>query len=333
MDLQLLDGWIPIRIYWQQSQTMVDWCYLGTRRFSEPFFEQTIQQCLWQPFNVLFRHQTPIETLAELQAARPGLAPTGFTFHMSRCGSTLVAQMLAALPQNIVISEAGPIDTVLRANLRDQHATEEQRASWLRGLIGALGQARDTCERHLFVKFDSWSIFDLPLIRRAFPKMPWIFMYRDPVEVMVSQARQRGSQMLPGTLDPGALGLDFATATLMPLDEYCARVLGAICEAATRYYRPGAARLVDYRQLPDAVWSSLAELFGVRYTPEEVESMRGVARFDAKHPGLAFAQDSAARPQIATDEIRALADRWVRPFYDRLEALNDTGGATDAEES
>lgn len=333
MDLQLLDGWIPIRIYRQQSQAMVDWCYLGARRFNESFFEQTIQQCLWQPFNVLFRHQTPIETLAELQAARPGLAPTGFIFHMSRCGSTLAAQMLAALPQNIVISEAGPIDTVLRANLRDPHVTDEQRATWLRGLVGALGQPRDGRERHLFVKFDSWSILDLPVIRRAFPQTPWIFMYRDPVEVMVSQARQRGSQMLPGVLDPRVLGLDFAAAQQIPLDEYCARVLAAICEAATQYYRPGDARLVHYRQLPDAVWSSLAELFEVCYTAEEVACMRRAAQFDAKRPALEFASDSAAKRKLATEEIRALADRWVRPFYDRLEALNDVGGATDAEES
>ena len=35
---------------------------------------------------------------------------------MSRCGSTLVSQMLAALPQNIVISEAAPIDAVVQLN-------------------------------------------------------------------------------------------------------------------------------------------------------------------------------------------------------------------------
>ena len=234
MDLELLNGWIPIHIYWQQSQVMVDWCYLGTQRFREPFFEQTLQQLLWQPFNMLFRHQTPIETLAKLQDAQPGLPPSGFIFHMSRCGSTLTAQMLAALPKNIVISEADPIDRVLRANLGHTRIAEEQRAIWLRGLIGALGQVRNAGERQLFIKFDSWNILDLPVIRRAFPQTPWIFLYRDPVEVMVSHGRQRGSQMLPGVLDPRALGMDLATVQQVSLDEYCARVLAAVCEAATR---------------------------------------------------------------------------------------------------
>lgn len=324
MDLRLLDGWIPIRIYSQGSQAMVDWCFLGTRRFSESFFEQTIQSLLWQPFNLLFRHQTPIGTLAELQDARPGLPPSGFIFHMSRCGSTLTAQMLAALPQNIVISEAPVIDSVLRANPHGTNPTEEQRVTWLRGLIGALGQVRNAGERHLFIKFDSWSILDLPVIRAAFPETPWIFMYRDPVEVMVSQARQRGSQMLPGVLVPSLLGLDFDSARQISPDEYSARVLAALCEAATRYYEPGAARLIHYRQLPDAVWTSLARHFGVQYTQEEIEHMRTVTQFDAKHPGLTFEQDSAAKQQLATGEIRALAERFVRPWYDRLEALNNT---------
>ena len=332
MDLQLLEGWIPIRIYWQGSQAMVDWCYLGTQRFSESFFEHTIQKCLWQPFNLMFRHQTPIETLAELQDARPGLPPSGFIFHLSRCGSTLTAQMLAALPQNIVISEAPLIDTALRAHLRDTRVTEEQRATWLRGLINALGQARNPGERHLFIKFDSWSILDLPVIRQAFPDTPWIFLYRDPVEVMVSQIRQRGSQMLPGVLDSHSLGLDFATARQISPEEYCARALAAICEAATRYYQPGAAQLVHYRQLPDAVWSSLAQFFGVCYTAEEVERMNTAAQFDAKHAGLTFEQDSIAKQQLATDEIRTLVERFVRPWYDRLEELRNTEGVIHAEQ-
>ena len=92
------------------------WCYLGEDRFVAPFFEQTISRHSRTPFNLPFPHVTPLAALAELQAADPGLPPTGFIFHMSRCGSTLVAQMLAALPQNIVISEAGPVDAVLHAN-------------------------------------------------------------------------------------------------------------------------------------------------------------------------------------------------------------------------
>src|SRR5215208_1425097 len=110
-----LAGWVPIRLYREQSSAFVDWCYPGERRFTDPFFDQTVEQCLRHPFNLLFRHQTPIETLGQRHESHPGLPPAGFIFHLSRCGSTLITQMLAALAKNVVISEAAPIDSVLRA--------------------------------------------------------------------------------------------------------------------------------------------------------------------------------------------------------------------------
>ena len=110
------DGWVPIRVYGapgHPGQPFVDWCYLGTDAFIEPFFEDTIRRMLRRPFNLLFRHQTPIDALGEWHAAQPGLPPTGFIFHMSRCGSTLAARLLAALPRNVVISEAADRKSVV----------------------------------------------------------------------------------------------------------------------------------------------------------------------------------------------------------------------------
>jgi hypothetical protein len=52
-------------------------------------------------------------------------------------------------------------------------------------MVAALGQAR-AGETRLFLKLDCWHMRDLPLFRRAFPNTPWVFLYRDPVEVLVS---------------------------------------------------------------------------------------------------------------------------------------------------
>jgi len=108
-------GWLPIRAVWQRDQLYVHWSHFGEQRLREPFFEGSVQRCLFKPFNRLFRYSTPITRLVDWLQAHPGLRPSGFIFHMSRCGSTLVSQMLAALPHNIVISEASPIDAVVRA--------------------------------------------------------------------------------------------------------------------------------------------------------------------------------------------------------------------------
>ncbi len=231
-----LDGWVPIRFYWEEAEPKVDWCYLGTRRFTEPLFAETIDSAMRLPFNLAFRRQTSVEVLLERQAQHPGLRPSGFIYHMSRCGSTLLAQMLAALPQNIVLSEAGPIDGVVGAHRRDSSVKDSQRCAWLRAMISALGQPRNG-ETHLFIKLDCWHTLDLPLIRQAFPEVPWIFLYRDPVEVLVSQVRERGSQTVPGMIDPAALGIDLATAYRMSAAEYCGSLVGASLPGGARSLR------------------------------------------------------------------------------------------------
>ncbi len=313
--LPQLDGWLPIRVDWNQTPPLVDWCHVGTRPFRDPFFEQTIELCLQHPFNLLFRHQTPLETLTEWQTVRPGLPPTGFIFHMSRCGSTLIAQMLAALPQNIVISEAPSIDWVLRPKVRA--ATEEQKIVWLRGMLSALGQPRNGNEKHFFVKFDSWHTFDLPLIRRAFPEVPWIFLYRDPLEVMASQMKQRAIHMVPGSVN--LVGLDFTAAAQMPAEEYCARVISHICAAALGQLRTGNGYALNYIELPDAVCTSLSNYFNLDYTAADFEQMRKVTQFDAKNPSMFW--DPVKKDKALTPLVREMSARWIEPIYLELETL------------
>lgn len=319
MTLPDLTGWIPIRVYMQQARPFVDWCYLGSLCFTDPFFDETIEYCLRHPFNQLFRHQTPIEALGEWHGVQPGLPPTGFVFHMSRCGSTLVSQMLAALPENVVISEAGPIESVLHAKSQD-NITDDERLAWLRWMISALAHPRTGSERHCFIKFESWHILDLPLIRRAFPNVPWVFIYREPVEVMVSNLQRSAGRMLaPGPLEARLLNLDFVVASQMPREEYLARALGRFCEFALQHLNDGGM-LLNYLQLPDVVWSSLASFFETTHPPAAIERMRDASKRDAKNPGVAFTDDAAAKQRAATDDVREMAERWVMPFYQRLEA-------------
>jgi hypothetical protein len=107
----------------------------------------------------------------------------------------------------------------------------------------------------------------------------------------------------------------------MSLDEYCARTLASICGAAAQYGQDGEGLFLNYRQLPEAVWSSLLDFFGVAYTTADIDRMRHVAQFHAKSPSIPFAGDTAAKQRAATDDLRRLNDQWVRPQYQRLVEL------------
>jgi hypothetical protein len=314
----LLTGWIPTRLKWQESEALVEWVYLGTQCFREPFFEQTIEACLRRPFNLLFRRQTPMAELRRWHCEHPGLEPSGFIFHMSRCGSTLIAQLLAALPGSIVISEARPVDAVLRAASRQPGITEAQRIDWLRWMLSALGQPRQGNERRYFVKFDAWNALELSLVRAAFPTVPWIFVYRDPVEVLVSQLGKRGAHMVPGVIDPRLFGMDLHEAVSLRPEEYCARVLARICREGFARYADGGL-LINYCQLPEAVLSTVADFFRQELSSDELEIAMQVAGRDAKNPAVSFESDVVEKHRAASAAVLEVAARWLYPVYEELE--------------
>lgn len=305
---------------------MVDWGYLGARRFAEPFFSQTVDSCVRHPADVLFRHQTPLESLGDITAAISSVRPAGFIFHMSRCGSTLLSQMLAALPQNLVLSEAGPIDDVLRAHFRDPRLTDDQRVHWLRWLVAALARRRNPAEKDLFIKFDCWHVMFLPLIQRAFPGVPWVFLYRDPLEVMASAQKQLGGQMIPGVLPAALFGWDAGEVGSMSLYEYAARALAKLCEAGLNHTRAGEGKLVNYCQLPAALWPELVRDWNLNYSEAENARMLDTAQMDAKNPALPFQPDGAAKRHLVSAELRDLTHRWLAGVYQELEAQRKISG-------
>lgn len=315
-------GWIPIRLYWQASEPWVDWCYLGDRRFTDPFFDETVQRALKHPFNLAFRRQTPLSQLADLEdSGAPPLLPTGFIFHMSRCGSTLVAQMLASLPDTVVVSEASLLETLFRTDTGYFINDNSGRAGGLRGLIRALGRAGTKGNTRLFIKFDSWHTVHLPLIQQVFPNVPWIFLYRDPVEVLVSLSRSGGRRLVPGVVDPALLGLETAEAFSLPAPEYNARILACICDEALARHRPGKSLFLGYSSLPDAVWTELPNHFDFTLDETGESLMRARAMFGGKGGNELFRKDSEAKQEAASAAIREAASRWVEPLYLRMEAM------------
>lgn len=285
------------------SALSVEWRWLGAAAFREPFFLETVQLALERPYSLLFPRETAVDTLAEVD---PGLAPSGFVLHMSRCGSTLVTQMLAASPRILALSEPPLPDDVVRAT-----ADEDERAHRFRLAVRALG--RRESEAYV-VKLAPWATTYLPTIRRAFPETPWLFIGRDPAAVLASNLRQVGRHMLPSVVPPALFGIDAGAAATMGAIEYGARVLGAICRDA-REARDERALFLDYRELPGAI-DSVLDHFGIAVDDEEHAAMERAGRRDAKVPSRAF----EPRELPTTAELRAAVDRWARPAYEALSA-------------
>jgi len=300
----------------------VDWCWLGSERFIDPFFDGTIEIAQRRPFNRLFAHRTPIAELGAWHEINPGMAPAGFIFHMSRCGSTLVSRMLAELPENVVISEAGPLDRLARAI----SIPEASRIEWLRWMVSALGQKRSGRETQYFIKFDSPTVQALPLIRRAFPSVPWIFLYRNPEEVLVSHLRQPAPAMSAGVVtDMRLIDTPIEEVVSMAPEEYAARAIGRVCECAVQGMDE-RGMLVNYAQLPEAAWGGIARWFGAGLSQDEIARMQHVALHDVKRPRRRFEADGESKRLEVSDAARAAAARWISTRFDELERIRQAAG-------
>lgn len=320
MGIEILQNHVPLRFTVGANGPVVQWCEVGDIRFSRPFWDHDIEAHLGRPFNLFFQPRTSIEVLAAFAGASHAPEPSGFIFHMSRCGSTLITQMLGALADNIALSEPSVVDSILRIRHRFPAIPEETQIDWLRWMVAAIGYPRRPEERRLFIKFDCWHAMFLPVLRRAFPRVPFAFIYRDPVEVMVSQISRLGAQMMPHFVHSEIYGIAQAEAFQLSHEQYCARVLATICRSALEYHRADPMLLINYRQLPGVVWKELSAHFQIAFDDEEIERMQRNSRANAKQPELEFAADSDEKRRVATPEIRHEAEQWLAPLYSELEA-------------
>lgn len=311
IDAGQLTGWIPARVSWHEAEPLIDWCYLGDQRIAGVVFDQILTKCIELPFNLLFRHQTSMEVLRRVAEARPGMRASGLIFHSTRSGSHLLMRMLTASPANTCLSEAQPLDSLLRAKRFSPSVTDAQRVEWIRLMVTCLTQPSRGDERHLFIKFDSWSIFQLRIIRLAFPDVPWIFVYRDPIEELISQMAQRDAHMIPGAIDPQLFGMDPATISEIATEDYCARVLQSLFEAALHGV-PDGGLLINSSQLPGAILT-ISSCFGLSWTATEIEVMT------AQTNVATIQTDSMSNSKKTTKRLGEAAKTWAYPAYNALE--------------
>jgi hypothetical protein len=282
----------------------------------DPFMQQTVDRLPGAERIVSF----PFEQLDLLPAFSP---PAGVIFHVARCGSTLVSQLLKQQPGVVVYAEPLPINEIL---VPPHRAPRAQLVAALR-CVGAL------LSRHAnapyIVKCSSWNSLYCNLITEAFPDTTWIMCVRDPLEVAVSLLHERpGWLRAPGESDPFASRIDPAR-TARSQEEYVARLLAAYFDAAARL-NPALGRVVDYEMLPDAVWSTIVPHFGLNPDSKVRQRMALLSRVQSKSPPgkpVPFVQDSAAKRAAASPALVSAITDITRPALQRLHVACSSTGA------
>ena len=254
---------------------------------------------------------------AELDRQPLERPPAGLIFHVARCGSTLVSQMLRRCDDVVVYAEPLPINEIL---LPPHPWPRIELVAALRAVGAAL--ARHAGQPYV-LKFSSWNTVYCDLLAEAFPQSPWALCLRDPAEVAVSLLRDTPGWLIEGeeparrlarVIDPGAASRN--------REEYYARLYAAFCDAAMQL-DPARGKLLMYEALPEAVCEVLAPHFSLALDERLRHAMLEAARQYSKAPvgqPKEFAPDAARKQAAVSAALRQAVAALALPALQRLTA-------------
>lgn len=302
---------------------------IGTHPLREWQFMYTMQR-LAEEGEIGDRFATGMDILRRPAVAADGIPPSGLIFHVSRCGSTLLAKALARSPRNVVVNQGGPLQygfwAAVTHEWRHDARADEDTLAMLRNLVLLMARQRQVQQQRSFVKLISWNVLYLDAIRAAFPGVPALFLYRDPVEVIASVLRETTAVLeAKGHRRAGFLtGREPAETAHMSdvayLAECYARYFATVLDARGE----GALRVINYEDLksPSAFSQILDWGLGVDVDGAELEQMLEQYRYHSKDDGdrSAFQGDGAEKRAALPETDRRTIERICGDLVRRLDA-------------
>lgn len=314
----------------------IDWTMNKENPSSAPFFSYMAPyECTAKKIVVDLQEIAEKARAFDRVTSRHLLRFDGAVFHESRVGSTLVANLLTTSGR--VYSEPQPVSTAFTACM-DYGAKKKsdcdlmKQKQLIRDVFYMLRRSNNQLEeKRVFFKFNSRLTEHLSLFTELFPSVPWIFLYRNPLEVMASQQKKTTCLSF---MDPPASVRKLMEERSSKDDARiwrrqdmlgCAVNLAALCEIALEHLLHNG-RLVNYDELPNAVWDYvLPDHFGVTTTAASRKHMKQVAGQNSKKSGnQQWKSDGQTKRTEARPETISAATTFLQPSFERLESARRT---------
>jgi hypothetical protein len=304
MTRQKIDGFVPIEcIELDRGRLMVRFIDLCGTALAEPFFSETVLR--------LVKRKAPqiLVPLSALNTERHIEQPAGFIFHCSRSGSTLIAQALASCAQCRVVSEADVINQLLLS----QSLSPDIKRQAVRTIINCFYSPN---QPKVVVKFSSWSVVFVDFLRELYPTVPMIFLYRDPVEVLVSWQ----TKPLPWFTDKTIVDRLLVVANEAKSDvvNYRAKLLQVLLQSGHDNFK-NSGLFVNYCQLPGIIMS---DFFGLGLTDDNIACMSDRVRYSSKAVTKHIFKDDAQEKQNkASPALLEAHAKYTDAIFQELETL------------
>lgn len=302
--------WIPYKLIEKDNDVYFEWIYLGDRKYTDPFFEETISKCKSHPYNSkVVRVVSTIENLLDWSKQLISIELKSLVFHVSRCGSTMLSQSLVTSSGNIMISEAPLIDQILRTTVFDF----KQKCVLVEAVIRLLGQKRFPEQKNLIIKLDAWHIFNVAQFRLIFPELPFMMLYREPAEVLKSHQKMIGMHMVPGLIPHSVFGIPSLIITEIGYKQYGALVLEKYFQAFLDFYATDQnVLLCNYNDGMQSVIERFISFVVIDYSTDEVSEMFERLKKHSKNQNAVFEGD------FFSDEVLEMDLTQLKILYEKL---------------
>jgi hypothetical protein len=306
----LAQGWIPYAFHARTHE--VSWC-LPQGRAVQPFYDEYISHCRHDLINTFVSPRTSLKGILQYAEQLPGLPdPSGFIFHLSRCGSTLVSGCLAQLEQCSVLSESPLLTEILLA----KDISRENKKALLSACVYL--QSRPSPEQpSAVVKWNAWDIFHWELIGEIWPQVPVLLLARDPVEILASHHKSPGRHM---SGDPSLAHVQdvLDAGRCADLLSHRIRVLKGLMTKMLKVQRDNGVFFCDYRELGESVLMEICAHFGIEVQPHQQSLLREKLTRNAKFPQMPFQVDGEEKRQRLPDCAIGEITRNLQPLYLQL---------------
>jgi hypothetical protein len=330
MTLRPTTGWLPVDIGFDPQavvvqEALVRWMEFGATPLADPFFDHTVDR-LRTATPPAREIETDLDTMVRLTRLNT-IRPAGFIFHLSHCGSTLIANALKTCDRAVVVSESRAVTKLLRSRTQglSPYLSERwdlTRRTLLNALFSLFAHYQRGEPQPLVLKFVSLDILSMSVMRSYWPKVPCIVVIRDPVEIMVTILKGRGWLTFKDhpNLAAEVFGwkdLPRSSKEMVP-EEFCARVLNSLCASALQAL-DDKCKVLDYVDLRPNTAHEIAAFFGIDL-PDEGRALELVFNSYAKDPEktVRFRDDRERKQKLATVLVRSAANRWAMESYSEL---------------
>jgi len=197
----------------------------------------------------------------------PVASPAGIVFHVSRCGSTLIANALACADKVLCLNEPPSFNHMLRLAMSPSTYWAKVATGTLRDLTTLFAYCYGSDPRQLVLKTGFGTITSLCAVRSIWPSVPCLFVVRNPVEVIVSNVDEPSRYLLRAYGDANVfsfIGRPPSDVTERGFAAFCAWSVGQIYAAAERQL-DDRCLVVDHSEISENTVVQIAEHFGVRF--------------------------------------------------------------------